>query len=170
MKEIALVVPPQFIVQGDHTTEGGMKAMSILAALPRRPSAVVCSNDMTAIGIMRQAFELSINTPRDLSVIGFDDISLAQFMIPPLTTVQMSQIKIAETTFKALIEKARPTGYASSREVYPIKTHLVLRQSTTLAPDRVRDRCSVKPAAKKKKRVRAESSFVAACESQVSLA
>ncbi|HEY6181781.1 MAG TPA: substrate-binding domain-containing protein, partial [Terriglobales bacterium] len=84
---------------------------------------------------------------------GFDDISLAQFMIPPLTTVQMSQIKIAETTFKALIEKARPTGYASSREVYPIKTRLVLRHSTTLAPDRVRDRCSVnpvKPAAKKK--------------------
>jgi DNA-binding LacI/PurR family transcriptional regulator len=89
----------------------------------------------------------------DLSVIGFDDISLAQFMIPHLTTVQMSQIKIAETTFKALIEKARPTGYASSREVYPIKTRLVLRHSTTLAPDRVRDRCSVnpvKPAAKKK--------------------
>ena len=60
-----------------------MKAMSALAALPDRPSAVVCSNDLTAIGVMRQAFELSLDVPQDLSVIGFDDIRIAQFMIPP---------------------------------------------------------------------------------------
>src|SRR5438552_3833664 len=53
---------------------------------------------MTAIGVMRAAFDLSLNIPRDLSVIGFDDIRLAQFMTPPLTTVQTSQPEIATLT------------------------------------------------------------------------
>ncbi len=50
------------------------------------PSAVMCSNDMTAIGVMREAYDHGIAIPRDLSVVGFDDIRLAQFIIPPLTT------------------------------------------------------------------------------------
>src|SRR5450755_961544 len=55
MKEIVLPIPPQLLVEGDHTMEAGMSAMSALASLPGRPSAVVCSNDLTAIGLMRQA-------------------------------------------------------------------------------------------------------------------
>ena len=82
MNEIGLTTPPDLILEGDHTMQAGMKAMSALAALPDRPSAVVCSNDLTAIGVMRQAFELSLDVPQDLSVIGFDDIRIAQFMIP----------------------------------------------------------------------------------------
>jgi LacI family transcriptional regulator len=139
MKEIGLVMPPQLVVEGDHTMEAGMKAMSIFSALPDRPSAVFCSNDMTAIGVMRQAFEVSLSIPRDLSIIGFDDIRLAQFMIPPLTTVQMSQTEIAELAFRALVESVRSQGERSSREVFAIKTNLMLRRSTTLAPHRVKE-------------------------------
>jgi LacI family transcriptional regulator len=129
MKEIGLQVPPELLVEGDHTMQAGVKAISALAWLPDRPTAVVCSNDLTAIGVMRQAFELSLNIPRDLSVVGFDDIPLAQFMIPSLTTVQMSQIGIASLAFSALLNSA---------EVQSIDTHLVLRCSTTLAPGRIR--------------------------------
>jgi DNA-binding LacI/PurR family transcriptional regulator len=140
MKEINLETPPYMYAEGDHTMKAGMHAMSVLAALPDRPSAVVCSNDMTAIGVMRQAFELCLEIPRQLSVIGFDDIRLAQFMIPPLTTVQMSQIEIARLAFRALLDSVEPTADGRAREIPAIKTNLVLRRSTTLSPGCLRIR------------------------------
>jgi DNA-binding LacI/PurR family transcriptional regulator len=135
MNEVGLEMRPDLLFQGDHTMEAGMKAMSALASLRTPPSAVVCSNDLTAIGVMRQAFELALAVPRDLSVVGFDDIRLAEFMIPPLTTVQMSQTEIAETAFMALLECLNGDCTRPSQATI-IKTRLVLRRSTTLATHR----------------------------------
>ena len=134
MKEIGLELLPELFVDGDHTIEAGMKALSALAAMPDRPSAVLCSNDMTAIGVMRAAFDLCLNIPQDLSVVGFDDIRLAQFMAPPLTTVQMSQTEIAQLSFSALLDSLEPTRHGNGRQMYSMKTNLILRQSTALAP------------------------------------
>ena len=139
MREIGLPSPGQLLIEGDHTMAGGMRAMSILAGLQDRPSAVVCSNDMTAIGVMRQAFELDLDVPRDLSVVGFDDIRLAQFMIPPLTTVQLSQFEIADVAFRTLLDCAKAEKDRSLCCKHTIKTNLVLRRSTALAPGRFRD-------------------------------
>jgi len=139
MSEIGLEVPAERLVDGDHTMTCGMKALAFWVALPARPSAVLCSSDMSAIGVMRQAFELGLNVPADLSVVGFDDIRLAQFMIPPLTTVQMSQTEIADTAFSALLDSAEPWRNPQRRRKYGIKTNLVLRRSTALAPCRVRE-------------------------------
>ncbi len=134
MKEIGLELLQELFVDGDHTIEAGMKALSALAAMPDRPSAVLCSNDMTAIGVMRAAFDLRLNIPQDLSVVGFDDIRLAQFMAPPLTTVQMSQSEIAQLSFSALLDSLEPTRHGNGRQMYSMKTNLILRQSTALAP------------------------------------
>jgi LacI family transcriptional regulator len=142
MEEIGLVSSPELLVEGDHTMESGMKAMSALAAVPCRPSAVVCSNDLTAIGVMRQAFELSLDIPRDLSVVGFDDIHLAEFMIPPLTSVQLSRTEIAAKAFTALLESADPECARPSCDVGVIRTNLVLRRTTTLAPARRTKSCA----------------------------
>jgi LacI family transcriptional regulator len=133
MKEIGLQVPPDFIVVGDHTMEGGMRALTELVALPDPPTAVMCSNDMTAIGVLREAYEYGIETPRDLSVVGFDDIRLAQFIIPPLTTVQMSQVELAKLAFKALIHQTEEAGTQPEDHEYALPTNLVLRRSTALA-------------------------------------
>jgi LacI family transcriptional regulator len=134
MKEIDLELLPELFVGGDHTIDAGLKALSILATMRDRPSAVLCSNDMTAIGVMRAAFDLGLNIPQDLSVIGFDDIRLAQFMTPPLTTVQLSQTEIARLSFSGLLDSLDPRRGGSIRQVYSIKTNLVLRHSTALAP------------------------------------
>lgn len=134
MKEIGLDLRPELFVDGDHSIEAGMKALSALAAMSDRPSAVLCSNDMTAIGVMRAAFDLGLNIPQDLSVVGFDDIKLAQFMAPPLTTVQMSQTEIARLSFSALLDSLKPTQPENEQQVYSMKTNLVLRHSTALAP------------------------------------
>jgi LacI family transcriptional regulator len=136
MNEIGLKSCPELIFEGDHTIEAGMKAISALAALPNRPTSVICSNDLTAIGVMRQAFDLSLDVPRDLSVVGFDDIRFAQFLIPPLTTVQMSQTEIAEIAFTALLECVEGDGVRRSTKGVVVTTNLVLRRSTTLAPHR----------------------------------
>ena len=138
MREIGLTTSPQLLIDGDHTMAAGMTAISALSALPDRPSAVVCSNDLTAIGVMRQAFELALEIPRHLSVVGFDDIRLAQFMIPPLTTVQLSQIEIAEIAFRALLDSAEARSHKSPCYKRTIKTNLVLRRSTALASGRLR--------------------------------
>ncbi len=137
MKEIDLDIPPEMLVEGDHTMEAGEEATSALVSLPDRPTAVFCSNDLTAIGVMRKAFDLSLNIPRDLSVVGFEDIPLAQCMIPSLTTVQMPQNEIATVAFRALLDSAEPALSGDARAVQAIATNLVLRSSTTLAPGRI---------------------------------
>ncbi len=136
MEEIGLEVFPEMLVKGDHTMESGMEATSALVSLQERPTAVVCSNDLTAIGVMREAFDLSLNIPRDLSIVGFDDIRLAQFMTPPLTTVRMSQVGIATVAFRALLDSVEPQPKQNALNVPAIETNLVLRCSTGLSPDR----------------------------------
>jgi LacI family transcriptional regulator len=131
MKEIGLPVKPDFLVEGDHRLEGGKRALKKLAELRERPTAVLCSNDMTAIGVMREAFELNIKVPQDLSVIGFDDIRMAEFLTPPLTTVQMSQSELARLAFEALLKEVKRETPMPEGSEYVLKTHLVLRNSTT---------------------------------------
>jgi LacI family transcriptional regulator len=136
MKEIGLPVKPDFLVEGDHRLEGGKRALKKLAELREWPTAVLCSNDMTAIGVMREAFELNIKVPQDLSVIGFDDIRMAEFLTPPLTTVQMSQSELARLAFEALLKEVKRETPIPEGSEYVLKTHLVLRNSTTFPSSR----------------------------------
>ena len=108
-----------------------MRALLELNRLRDRPTAVLCSNDMTAIGVMREAYDQAIKIPDDLSVVGFDDIRLAEFTIPPLTTVQMSQHELAKIAFQALLNEVEASH---ERHKYELTTSLVLRRSTALAP------------------------------------
>jgi len=146
MSEIGLEISTELIVEGDHTMEGGMRALGKLMRQRHRPTAVVCSNDMTAIGVMREAYDLGIVVPRDLSVVGFDNIRLSEFMSPPLTTVEMSQAELARIAFRALMEDVGRDGMSEGRKEYPLNTNLVLRRSTALAPaEAVRIAASRKP-------------------------
>jgi len=134
MQENGLRVDAELIVTGDHKVEGGIAAMAQLAALSKRPTAILCSNDMTAVGVMREAYDRGISIPRELSVIGFDDIRLAEFTTPPLTTVRMSQKQLAEFAFQALRgEVEGPDGSANGKEV-ELETSLILRGSTAKVP------------------------------------
>jgi LacI family transcriptional regulator len=135
MREIDLEVLPELMAVGDHTMEGGMRALAKLADLHPRPTGIVCSNDMSAIGVMREAYGCGISIPRDLSVVGFDDIRLAQFMTPPLTTVQMSQSELAKLAFHALMNEVQLQSAAPPKgSEYCLNTNLILRKSTALVP------------------------------------
>jgi LacI family transcriptional regulator len=132
MQEIGLEPELDLVVEGNHTMEGGMEVFSSLLKLPVCPTAVMCSNDMTAIGVMRRSHEAGISIPKDLSVVGFDDIRLAQFIIPALTTVQMSQAELARLAFNALMADVERETPAPNGSEYVLKTNLVLRESTAL--------------------------------------
>jgi DNA-binding LacI/PurR family transcriptional regulator len=134
MREIGLRVNPQFVVEGNHRLDGGRSALQKLSEFRARPTGVLCSNDMTAIGVLREAFELGIKIPQELSVIGFDDIRMAEFMIPPLTTVQMSQTELARLAFEALLNEVKRETPVPEGSEYVLKTRLVLRSSTTFSP------------------------------------
>lgn len=139
MKEIGLQVAAEILLEGDHTMEAGAEAASSLVSLRHRPSAVVCSNDLMAIGLMHKASELYLDIPGDLSVVGFEDIPFAQYMIPQLTTVQISREEIATVAFEALFAAADPAVNGDTQIANSIATNLVVRGSTSMGPGRVRD-------------------------------
>lgn len=138
MREIGLKVRPEFLVQGDHQLEGGKLALQRLHRLKEQPSALICSNDMTAIGVLRQAFEFGLKVPQQLSLIGFDDTRLADFMIPPLTSIQMSQKDLARLAFDALFKEVSREVPSPKGTEYTLKTQLILRSSTSFPPSAAR--------------------------------
>jgi DNA-binding LacI/PurR family transcriptional regulator len=117
------------VIEADHTLEGGMRAFEGLRARRELPTAIMCSNDMTAIGVLRSAYAGGLTVPKDLSIVGFDDIRFAQFTTPPLTTVQMSRVDLARAAFQALRDHSGSALSTAQRE-YPIPTRLIVRQST----------------------------------------
>ena len=118
----------KLIREGTHTAEGGQKAMTELLRLTRRPTAVVCSNDWTAIGALHAIHAAGLRVPDDISLVGFDDIPLASYTNPALTTVRMSAGDVGSTAFQALfslIDQGHVEG-----DVYQVPTGLVVRDST----------------------------------------
>jgi DNA-binding LacI/PurR family transcriptional regulator len=111
-----------------------MAAIEQLAALGEMPTAVLCSNDMTAIGVLHGLYATTARVPRDISVVGFDDIHLAQFMLPPLTTVQMSCKDLAAAAVQALRAGIEPDHPKAAQKEWPIETRLAVRKSTDFPP------------------------------------
>jgi LacI family transcriptional regulator len=121
-------VPPELIEKGDHRIEGGVFAMRNLLRLAEPPTAVIASNDLTAIGALGTIRDAGLDVPRDISLIGFDDISFAHLTQPPLTTIRLSRSQLAITALAALERLIRKEGAEHSD--YTIPTHLVMRGST----------------------------------------
>jgi DNA-binding LacI/PurR family transcriptional regulator len=133
LAEAGLVSNPELLLEGDHTLAGGMRAAEQLLQRENLPTAVMCSNDMTAIGVLRVFANTGIRVPDDVSVIGFDDIHLAEFVYPPLTTVHMSRTAIARAAVEALRADVEGTQPANHERNQTIATRLTVRQSTGLA-------------------------------------
>lgn len=128
MRHHRLAPERKLIREGTHTAEGGQKAMAELLRLAKPPTAVVCSNDWTAIGALHAIHAAGLRVPEDISLVGFDDIPLASYTNPALTTVRMSARDVGATAFQALfalIGQERVEG-----DVYQVGTQLIVREST----------------------------------------
>jgi len=107
--------------------------MERLLALPKRPTAVLASNDLTAIGALRAIYNAKLRVPEDISLIGLDDIYLSQFTQPALTTIRLSRTEVAEKAFSAIT--ALINGKSRKGHEYLVETQLVMRGSTELHTD-----------------------------------
>jgi len=128
LKEAGIPARREMVVHGDHKSEGGAQAMKTLLELSVRPTAVIASNDLMAIGAMSAIHDAGLKVPDDISVIGFDDISFARLTQPPLTTVSLSREQLAIMALTA-IERliGKETGEQGE---YSLPTRLIVRSST----------------------------------------
>jgi LacI family transcriptional regulator len=89
---------------------------------------------MTAIGVLRAAYMEGLRVPDDLSVIGLDDIDFAEFTLPPLTSIRLSRIELAQAAFEALRQQAEEPGNPAMQREFLVSTSLVVRSSTAAPP------------------------------------
>lgn len=129
IRDVGLKTAASWIIEGNHTLDGGRDAMQRLLNLKKQPTAIMCSNDMTAIGVQHALFEANLKVPEDFSLIGFDDIHLAEYTIPPLTTVRMSCEDIAHKAVSNLLLRLESDGGDRSSDAL-ITTRLIVRQTT----------------------------------------
>jgi DNA-binding LacI/PurR family transcriptional regulator len=134
MEAVGLPVQKKWVIECDHTLKGGVTGFERLQALTARPTAILCSNDMTAIGVLRAAYHLGLRVPQDLSVIGLDDIDFAEFTLPPLTTIRLSRAELARAAFEALRQQAEAATNPKIQREFLVSTSLVLRGSTAEPP------------------------------------
>lgn len=115
------------ILEGNFHQKSGYDCFMQLYSQPDRPGAIIAHNDMMAIGIQSAAYQLGVRIPEDLSLVGYDDIELASFACPPLTTVKIPTDEIADQAVSTLIKKIKKSGSSPGVHVMP---KLVIRQST----------------------------------------
>jgi DNA-binding LacI/PurR family transcriptional regulator len=120
--------PNGLVAHADFTVEGGRAALRKLLKHPKgRPTGVICSNDLMAIGVVHEAFAHGLGVPNDLSVVGFDGTDLANWVDPSLTTVAQPIPELASAAIAALAGNGAP---ATPRLVFRPR----LRKGATTAP------------------------------------
>ena len=116
------------VLRGDFTEESGYRAGKRLLSMASRPEAVFAANDMMAIGCLFALTEGGLRVPGDIAIAGFDDIPIARYMSPPLTTVRVRIAELGELALERLLQSIageRPRGHAT----HSLRTELVVRDS-----------------------------------------
>jgi DNA-binding LacI/PurR family transcriptional regulator len=122
--------PDGLVAHGDFTLEGGRRAARTLLQRADRPTGVICSSDVIAIGVVQEARELGLRVPDDLSVVGFDGIEAASWVDPPLTTIEQPIDQIATTAVELLQSVIAEPMRSLPRVLFQPR----LRQGATTAP------------------------------------
>lgn len=134
LDEAHIPFDPDLIVPGTGRAGGGERALPVLMALAEPPTAVFCYNDMMAIGLLRAARETGLAVPTDLAVVGFDDVLLASYVFPPLTTIAQPKIDMGQRAMEmalALIKTEDPVKAGISDIV--VKGQLIVRESSEIS-------------------------------------
>jgi LacI family repressor for deo operon, udp, cdd, tsx, nupC, and nupG len=126
LETAGLPFDPALVLPGDYTIEAGVRAGHDLVARSTRPTAVFCTSDEMAIGLMRTLFSAGLRVPEDISVAGFDDIEFAAVAEPPLTTMHQPRRELGQAAASVLIDllQGRP-----SPKLIRLETELVIRDS-----------------------------------------
>jgi LacI family transcriptional regulator len=134
MDRASLPVPEGYRITGDFEFNGGFEAMQKLLAQKLLPQAVFIGNDAMAFGAYQALYQAGLSVPHDMAVIGYDDIELARYMTPPLTTIHQPKDELGELAIDVLIHRmAQPTLQQQRLQLTPV---LMERGSVSAGGDR----------------------------------
>lgn len=127
LNEHGIAVDERCIVTGDERFSGGVHAVASLLALPEPPTAIFCFNDMTAVGVINALLQQGYTVPHDYSVVGFDDLDIASFYYPALTTVRQPIYHLGRRAAEMLAELVENGANVKAQVLAP---QLIVRNST----------------------------------------
>jgi DNA-binding LacI/PurR family transcriptional regulator len=127
LDESDLPFTPELVVHGDSKPESGRIATEHLLRLAQPPTAIFCYNDMTALGALKAIRTGGLCVPGDLSVAGFDDLFLAQYTEPPLTTIRQPRHEMGRLAMETLLKLMNGS---TSEQNFQVPGELIIRQST----------------------------------------
>jgi DNA-binding LacI/PurR family transcriptional regulator len=133
LAEADLPFLPELVAHGDGKPDGGVKAAHKLLSSRKRPTAVFCYNDMSALGALQTAASHKLQVPRDLSLVGFDDLFFAAYTQPPLTTIRQPMRKMGCRAMELLLKLLAGKQIEGT---IAIEGQLIVRASTAPPPDR----------------------------------
>lgn len=129
-----LTASDAYVRAGRNDPAGGVSAMEVLLRLDEPPTAVLASTDVLAMGALHAADRLGIRVPDDVSVVGFDDIPLAAFTVPALTTIRMPVAEMAAIAVRLAIDEGGGSVEGRHWPVYIVAPTLVIRKSVGPVP------------------------------------
>jgi DNA-binding LacI/PurR family transcriptional regulator len=132
MEHHQITIREEWITSGDYRVNSGDECMRKLMNLRSRPTAVIAVNDMMALGAIRAGHAIGMSIPRDVSIIGFDDIMLTEIVSPTLTSVHLSRLLVAQACLKAFAHMARNPEKPGLQIM--VETKLTIRNSTSVPP------------------------------------
>jgi LacI family transcriptional regulator/LacI family repressor for deo operon, udp, cdd, tsx, nupC, and nupG len=127
LEEKGVPLDDSLVLEGEGTLASGVKAAEQMLAMSRPPTASFCFNDLTAIGLIRGLQQAEANVPRDYSVVGFDDLEMASYYCPPLTTVHQPTHHLGQRAINMLLELIQGEPNIRSER---LPAELVIREST----------------------------------------
>jgi LacI family xylobiose transport system transcriptional regulator len=133
MDEAKVSIDPTLISHGPFEVDEGIAAGRRLLGRRDRPTAIITGNDLQALGVYQAAREARLHIPDDLSVVGFDDLPIARWVSPPLTTVRQPLVEMAEAAAELVLALAR--GEEPPQMRVELATELIVRESTAPPAD-----------------------------------
>ena len=140
LRKRKIPVNPSYIIRGNYEWTGGLAAARELLSLESPPTAIFAANDLMAIGAIRAAREAGLRVPEDISVFGYDDIDMAQFCDPPLSTIHLPKYELGTASVDLLVEEFRlaASGQEPASRRLLLDTRIILRESTGCVSNKVK--------------------------------
>lgn len=132
LQATGLPIEPDLVVSCGPTIEDGYQAALRLLEMNNRPTAIVAINDLLAIGVLRAAGDLGLRAPADFSLIGFDDIPAASYLVPRLTTASKDAVRLGREAVRLVLGRIEEPG--RPRQIVSVPAQFVIRESTGPAP------------------------------------
>ncbi|MEP0940468.1 MAG: LacI family DNA-binding transcriptional regulator [Rhizobiaceae bacterium] len=120
----------EWFFEGDFTMQAGVRAARRWLDMKERPTGLFCANDETAIGLISELHQCGINVPDQLSIVGFDDVDIAQHYIPTLTTIWQPRLELGKRVAQMLVEGINQGGLNPSDPTQILPVKLRVRNST----------------------------------------